>query len=191
MPATRSTVAGAATGQSIGCGGTSGASAAFGCDVLGQFEVHRSRPLFARNPERIAHQGRNRGGGDDLPRHLGERTHGAHDVDDLEAPLAGALDRFLAGEHQHGHRAEVRIRGAGGEVESARPQGRQTHAGPARQAALRRGHEGGGLLMAREDEIDPRFAKRLDHVEVFLARNAENPLDSFVLERAHEKIGSF
>jgi hypothetical protein len=47
------------------------------------------------------------------------------------------------------------------------------------------------LLVARDDELDPRSAKRLDHVEIFLARDGENSLHPFVLERAHEKIGCF
>lgn len=35
-------------------------------DILGQFEVHRSRTLLHRRAERIAHHGRNAGGTDDL-----------------------------------------------------------------------------------------------------------------------------
>ena len=36
-------------------------------DILGQFEQHRPRPLLHRDPERVAHQGRNGTGTDDLP----------------------------------------------------------------------------------------------------------------------------
>jgi hypothetical protein len=56
---------------------------------------------------------------------------------------------------------------------------------------VRGGHERGALLMARDDEFDPRSAKRLDHVQIFLAWDSENSLHPLVLERAHEKIGCF
>ena len=31
----------------------------FGRDILGQFEMHGTRPLLLRDPEGVAHQGRN------------------------------------------------------------------------------------------------------------------------------------
>ena len=37
-------------------------------DVLGQLEVHRPGPLLRRHAERVAHQGRDAGGADDLAR---------------------------------------------------------------------------------------------------------------------------
>jgi hypothetical protein len=57
----------------------------FGRDILRQFEMDRAPPLLLRNPEGVTNQGRNALRRDDLGRHLGERSHGRNNVDDLEA----------------------------------------------------------------------------------------------------------
>src|ERR1043166_2837962 len=55
---------------------------------------------------------------------------------------------------------------------------------------------GGGALkgaawsLAREDQRDLRLAQGFDDVEIFLAGNAEDALDAFVLERGHQQIGT-
>jgi hypothetical protein len=67
-----------------------------GRDILGQFEMDRSRPLLLRDPEGVANQRRNAVRRDDLGCHLGERAHGRDDVDDLEARLTAAPDRLLS-----------------------------------------------------------------------------------------------
>ena len=77
IAAARSSAEAGATGRSIGCGGHQGRVGFLGGDVLGQFEMHRPGPLFVRDPEGIAHDGRDRGGRDDLTCHLGQRAHGA------------------------------------------------------------------------------------------------------------------
>ena len=50
-----------------------------------------------------------------LPRQLRRRLHQPDDVDDLELPLLGLHDRFLAGDHQHRHAAELGVGGRGPE----------------------------------------------------------------------------
>jgi hypothetical protein len=42
-------------------------------------------------------------------------------------------------------------------------------------------HERGRLLMTSEDELDPGVAKRLDDVEIFLARHSEDAVDALIL----------
>jgi hypothetical protein len=96
----------------------------FAGNVLGKFEMDGSGALFDGHAEGVTHHGGNRSGRDDLSCHLGQRTHCADDVHDLEACLPRALDRFLAGDHDHGHGAEMRVGRARGEVQRAWPQGR-------------------------------------------------------------------
>ena len=159
-----------------------------GRDVLRQFEVHRPGPLLHRDPEGIPHDGRDAGRADDLARHLGERLHRGDDVDDLEPRLPGRLDGLLPGDHDHRHGAEMRVGGARREVQRARPEGRDADAGAAGQPAVGCRHEGRGLLVPRENELDRGRAQRLDHVEVLLARDAEDAVDALVLERRNQKI---
>ena len=51
-----------------------------------------------------------------------------------------------------------------------------------------RRHECRGLLVSRHHQLDAGFAKRLDDVEILLARHAEDPLDALVLERRHQQV---
>ena len=53
------------------------------------------------------------------------------------------------------------------------------------------GHEGGGLFVPGDDQLDRRGAQALDDIEIFLAGHPEDTVDTFILERADEKIGSF
>ncbi len=154
----------------------------FGGDVLGQFEMHRPRPLLHRDAEGIAHHRGDRGGGYDLPRHLGQRAHRADDIDDLEARLPRALDRLLAGEHQHRHGAEMGIGRCRGEIQRAGSKRRQANAGLTGQAAVGRRHEGRRLLVPRQHEFDPGMAQRFQDVEVFLPRQREDAVDTFVFQ---------
>ena len=76
----------------------------------------------------------------------------------------------------------MRVSGSRGEVERAGAEGRDAHAGPARQPPVGGGHEGGGLLVAGEHELDRGCAERLDHVEVLLARHPEDALHPLPLQ---------
>jgi hypothetical protein len=161
-----------------------------GCNVLRQLEVHRAWALLHGDAKGITHQRRDRRSRDNLPGHLGERPHGADDIDHLKARLARILDGLLAGEHHHGHRAQMRVRRAGREVERAGPESRQAHARTTGEATVGRGHESGRLLVPRDDELDARLAQRLDHIEVLFPGHAEDALDPLVLERRDEQVRS-
>ena len=50
------------------------------------------------------------------------------------------------------------------------------------------GHERGAALVPGGDEADRRGGERVDHVEVLLARQAEDVLDPFVLEALDEEL---
>ena len=163
MAAARSSAADGATGSSTVCGGIISAVGFVGRDVLGQFEMHRARPLLLRDAEGVANQGR-----DALRaltiwrRHLGQRPHGRDDVDDLEARLPAAPDRLLAGEHHHRHRAEMRVGRACRQVERAGTERGQADARPSGQPPIGRRHEAGGLLVPRQHQLDLRAPQRLD-----------------------------
>jgi hypothetical protein len=51
-----------------------------------------------------------------------------------------------------------------------------------------RRHEGRCLLVARQDELDTGSPQRLNDIEVFLARDAEDMLDALVLKRCYKQV---
>jgi hypothetical protein len=61
----------------------------------------------------------------------------------------------------------------------------------ASEASVRRRHERRRLLVPNEDELDARRSQRLDDVQVLLAGNGEDAIDTLVLECLDEQIGSF
>ena len=65
-------------------------------------------------------------------------------------------DGLLPGDHQHRHGAKERVGGARRKVQRARPQRRDAHAGLSGEAAVGRGHEGRGLLVAGQHKVDLR-----------------------------------
>jgi hypothetical protein len=46
------------------------------------------------------------------------------------------------------------------------------------------------LLVPRQHELDPRAPQRFDDVEVLLARHAEDPLDTLILQRSDQQVRS-
>jgi hypothetical protein len=56
---------------------------------------------------------------------------------------------------------------------------------------MRRRHEGCRLLVPGHDEVDSGATQRFDDVEVFFSRNAEDPLDTLVLQGGDEQVGAF
>ena len=162
----------------------------FAGDVLRQFQQHRPRSFLRGNPEGIAHQGRDRRGANDLPRHLGQRLERGHDIDDLESGLAARHDSLLSRDHHHRHGTEQRIGRARGEIQRARPQCGQAHPRLAGEPAVGCGHERCALFMPGHDQLDGRLAQALDHVEIFLAGNAEDAVDAFVLQRGDHQVRS-
>jgi hypothetical protein len=104
------------------------------------------------------------------------------------SPLLARLHRLLAGDHHHRHRAQLGIGGRGDEVGGAGSERGETDPGLAGEAAVGRGHEARTLFVSREHELDARGAQRLEQIEVLLAGNAENVLDSFGFQRPHEQV---
>lgn len=80
-------------------------------DVFRKFEVGGAGAFFLGATEGFANAGGNVVGRNDLSGELGQRLHHVDDIDDLEMPLFGNLDRLLPGDHQHRHAAQLRVRG--------------------------------------------------------------------------------
>src|SRR4029450_5083401 len=66
-------------------------------DGFRQLQMDRPRPFLHCYPEAVADDGWDRGGADDLARHLGQRLHRGDNVHDLETRLTRRHDRLLAG----------------------------------------------------------------------------------------------
>ena len=121
---------------------------------------------------------------------FGDRPHHRDDVEDLEAALFRFLDRFLAGDHHHRHPAKLRIGSGRHEIGGPWPKRRKADAGLAGMAAIGRGHEACALLVTGQDQPDLlRSGKRVEKVQIFLAWNAKDIFDAFLLEALDEKIG--
>ncbi len=127
-----------------------------GGDVLRQFQEHRTWPLFLRNAERIAHNGRDASGAHDLPRHLGQRLHRGDHVDDLKFGLLAGHDRLLPRQQDHRHRAELCISSGGRKIERARSQRGDADARTTGEPAMGGRHEARGLLVPRQHELNAR-----------------------------------
>ena len=67
--------------------------------------------LIAKSMERLADGGGDIVGRGELMSVLGDRSHHVDDVQNLEPPLLGLFDRFLAGNHQDRHAAQLRVGG--------------------------------------------------------------------------------
>ena len=158
----------------------------FAGDVLGQFQQDRTRSLFHGDPKGIANDGRNAARADDLERKLGQRLESADDVDDLEFCLPAAHDALLPGEHDHRHGTEQRVGCSRRQVQRARTERGDAHAGLAGQPAVSRGHEGRALLVAGQDQLDRGVSQALDDIQVFLAGNPEDSIDALVLESRNQ-----
>ena len=116
------------------------------------------------------------------------REHG-REVEVLVARELHLLTRDLARDGHERRAVEEGVGHAGHEVGGARPQGRETHAGVAREATEDVGHEGGALLVARGDEANVGVLEREHEVEVLLARNAEDDPDPLCLETLYQYLG--
>jgi hypothetical protein len=165
--------------------------AAFGGNVLGKLQVHGTRTLLLRDPKGFPDERRYHPRRDDLARQLGQRLHGRDDIHDLKARLPRGENSLLAGNHDYGHGTEKGVRRTGREIQRARPQGGDAHAGLAGEPAIGGGHEGRGLFMARQHQLDGGIADRLDDVEILLAGNTVDSLDALVLKRRHQQGRSF
>ena len=158
----------------------------FACDVLRQFQQDRTRSLFHGDPKGIANDRRNAACADDLKRKLCQWLECTDHVDNLELGLPAAHDALLPGEHDHGHGTEQGIGGSRRQVQRARTKRGDAHAGLAGQPAVSRGHEGRALLVASQDQLDRRVSQALDDIQVLLAGNPEDAIDTLVLESGNQ-----
>jgi hypothetical protein len=78
--------------------------------------------------------------------------------------------------------------GGGRKIQGAGPERRNADARPAREAPVRRSHEPGGLLMARQHKLNFRGAQRFDDIQIFLAWYAEYAFNALVLQSSNQKI---
>ena len=183
---------GCATGKSTGCRRHDRHVAdLIAGNVFRQFQQHGPRPLFLRDAKRIAHDGRDAARAHDLPGHLGQRLHRRDHVDDLELGLLAGHDRLLPRQQNHRHRAEVRVGGAGREIERARSQRGDADARAPGEPAMGGRHEGRRLLVPRQDQLNLRLPQRLDDVEILFAGHAEDAIDAFVRERCYQQVRTF
>ena len=117
-----------------------------------------------------------------------KRLECADHVHDLELGLPAAHDALLTREHDHGHGAEQRVGRPRRQVQRARTERGDAHAGPAGQPPVGRSHEGRALLVTRQDQLDRRVAQAFHDIQVLLAGNPENPVDALVLECGNQQI---
>jgi hypothetical protein len=158
-------------------------------DILGEFEVHRPGLLLLGEPEGLPNPARYVVGRRELVGEFGDRPHHRDHVEDLEPALLRFLDRLLAGDHQDRHSAELGISGGGDEVGRSGPEGGEAHTGLAGMAPIGRRHEARPLLVAGEDQPDPRARQAVEEVEILLARDSEDIVDAFFLQALDEQVG--
>jgi hypothetical protein len=160
-------------------------------DVFWQFQVDWAGPLFSGNPKGFPNQRWNTACAYDLPGKFRERFHGGDHVDNLESRLTAALNWLLPRDQDHGHCTQMRVRRSGGEIQRPGSESAQTNARPPSEPAVRGGHKRRRLLVPRYDKVNARGAQRLEHVKIFLTRNAKDALHALVLKSRDKKIGTF
>jgi hypothetical protein len=158
--------------------------------VLGQLEEAQSRLLGLGHLEGLAHDLGDDLGPPDLGRVLRDRLEHLHQIEVLVALLVHAAGVGLARDRDDRGAVHVGIGDAGHQIAGARPQGGEAHAGAAGQAAVDVRHEGGCLLVARQDELEIAVEQRLHHVDVLFARDAVDGVDPLVLEATHQELRS-
>ena len=163
----------------------------FAGDIFRQFQVGGTGTLFLGQTEGLANTGGNAVTADHLLGELGERAHHVDHVDDLELALFAGLDRLLAGDHDHGHGAELGISSGGHQVGGTGAQGRHAHTGFAGKAAIGGCHKAGGLFVTGDNQLDVGAAQRLKQVQVFFTGNGKNVFYPFRFQGANEQIRCF
>jgi hypothetical protein len=82
----------------------------------------------------------------------------------------------------------MRVCGGRRKIQRARTERGNANSRPAREAPVRRSHEAGGLLMARQHKLDFRRAKRFYDIQIFLAWYAKYAFNALVLQSSNQKI---
>ena len=161
-------------------------------NIFGKFDMGGAGLFFFGQTDCFAHAARDIVSGRQLMGEFGDRTHHIDNVENLEAALFGFLDRFLAGDHQDRHAAQLRISSGGHQIGRAGAQGCHADTGLAGVPSISRGHETGTLFVAGQYELNfLRTRQAVEHVEIFFARNAEDIFNALVFETFYEQIGCF
>ena len=160
----------------------------FAGNIFRQLQVSGAGSLFLGQAEGLADAGGDAVAADHLFGELGQRAHHVHHIDNLELALLAGLDRLLAGDHDHGHGAQLGIGSGGHEVGGAGAQGGHADTGLAGESTIGGRHETGGLLMAGNHQFDFRAAQGLQQVQVFFPGDGEDVFNPFGFQGANEQI---
>ena len=151
-------------------------------DVFGQLDVRRTGLLRLGQLERLPDDLWNRVRALDPCIPLGDWVKEAQDVDELMRFPMDPRQIGLCGDRDERCSIEERVGHARDEVRRTGSQRRNADARMGREPSLDIRHERGGLFVAREDEADGAFAKRVHQIQVFLPRNPEDETDPLVLQ---------
>ena len=136
----------------------------------------------------VADDGGNAARINDLDGAFRDRPHNAHHVDELKTRLPVLPERLLTRDGNDRRADELGVGDSRNEVRGAGTEGGEADAGPSGQPAVRGGHEGRRLLMARHDEFNRRRAKGLEEIERLFPRQAEDILDALFFELPYEQV---
>ncbi len=122
---------------------------------------------------------------------LGNGSHHIHHIDDLEVALFGTADRFLSRNNENGCPSERSMCNSRDHVGSTRTERGKRNSWPASESAVSSSHKNGRLLVARKHETDIRTLKRIEQIEIFLSRYAEDIFHSLSFKACNEQIRGF
>jgi hypothetical protein len=159
-------------------------------NVLGQLDVTCAGLLRRSELEGLAHDLRDVVRVDHALRPARHRAHHGDHIHRLVALLVESLAVGLPGNDHERRPVHVGIGDAGDQVRRAGTQRPQTDAGLTGQPPVDFRHEGGPLLVTREDELDGRVLEGHHQIGVLLTRNAKDLRHPLGLEAADEEIGS-
>ena len=142
-------------------------------DVLGDRDERRPGPAAEGLTGGLGHRRGQAGRIVDLDRVRGEPADGPGQVRLLERLAAAHGAGHLAEDREHRGGIGPRRVDADGQVRGPDGPGRQGHRGPARQLAVRVGHERGAALVAGRDDTDAGRAEGVEEAEEALARDGE------------------
>ena len=122
---------------------------------------------------------------------FGNGAEEVHQVQMLVALFVHAGGGRLARDGNHGCPIHVGICNPCDQVGSPWTQRSEAYPGFSGQAPIDIGHKGGPLFMARGDETNLTVEQDLHHIDVFLARYAEDAFDAFIFQTSDEEFSCF
>ena len=158
-------------------------------DVFGKIYEADPGLLCDRLLERLADHLRDDLRLPDLRTVLGYGNEEADQIEVLMALLVHPGRGRLASDGHDRRPVHVRVRYPGHQIRGTGTEGREANARSTRQPSVHIGHEGGALLVARGDETDGAVEQGVHHVDVLLARDAEDVVYVLVFEASDEELG--